>query len=116
MNPRDAEALRFAFYLSPAIVAVGALAAAVLSGIFVQRRYERQAREAPDAVLDHDLALLMYAGSLMLWPLGLAFTLTLKQARTARTCGLVTIAHFLFIALATCGGFIAAAAYDPFWR
>lgn len=116
MSPRDLEAFRFAFVLSPIIVAVGSLVAAVLCGLFVQKRYEKRVAETPDAKRDHELALLMYAGSLMLWPLGLAFTITLKEARTARTCGLVTIAHFTFIALATCAAFIAAAAYDPFWR
>lgn len=116
MSPRDLEAFRFAFYLSPIIVAVGAIAAAILSGLFVQKRYEKRLRETPEAPRDHDLALLMYAGSLLFWPLGLAFSITLKEVRTARTCGLVTIVHFLFIALATCAGFIAMAAYDPFWR
>ena len=116
MSPRDLEAFRFAFYLSPVIVAFGALIAAGLCGLFVQKRYEKRVAEAPETKLDHELALLMYAGSLMLWPLGLAFTITLKEARTARTCGLLTIAHFLFIALATCAAFIAIAAHDAFWR
>lgn len=116
MSPRDLEAFRFAFYISPVIVAVGALLAAVLSGLFVHKRYEKRLAEAPDAKQDHDLALLMYSGSILLWPLGLAFAITLKEARTARMCGFLTIAHILFIALATCAGFIALAAYDPIWR
>jgi hypothetical protein len=116
MKPTDTDALRLSFVIAAGIVALGSLIAAGLAIWFLQKRCQKRLLESPEAVTEHPLALLMYGASVVFWPAGLAFTLTLTQAKTARTCGVLTVLHFTTIALATCAGFVGLALWPDLWR
>lgn len=112
----EADVVRLSLAIACGIVALGSLTAAALVIVFLQRRLQRRLRESPEAPADHSLSLLMYAGSAVFWPVGVALTATLPEARTARTCGVIVVLHMTAIALATCGGVAALAAYADIWK
>jgi hypothetical protein len=119
MGPSEIEVFRISLAIASVIVAFGSVVGAVLGILFLQRRYQTRRRERAAAGAqddDHPLALLMYAGSLVFWPAGLALAVSVTQPKTARTCGVLMVLHVTVIALLTCSALVLVAVVPDIWR